>query len=546
MLRGEVDNNSVPDKLRSRRGYVAIAIVLLVIVIFGLIRFRLRNFPLERDEGEYAYSGQLILQGIPPYELAYNMKLPGVYAAYALLMAVFGQTSSGVHLGLIVINSVTIFLIYLLASRLSGRLAGAVAAASYAVLSVSPSVLGMAGHATHFVVLPAIAGVLLLLKALEGESKWLILSSGLLLGLAFIMKQPGVFFSIFGLLYFVYRECQQRPANWQRVATRSGIFVAGLAIPFGLTCLILFATGTFHNFWFWTFSYAREYGSIVGPVLGSRIFLNVFPHVVGPSVLIWVVASFGLAALIWDRRARANATFLIGFLLFSMAAVCPGFYFREHYFILVLPAVALLTGVAVNSGTRLLPGDARFNKAAVLPVILFVAAFGYTVFQQRDFFFTADPVVACRTVYGANPFPEALKIADYIKTHSSPGERIAVLGSEPEIYFYSGRRSATGYIYTYGLMERQKYALTMQREMISEIEAAHPGYVVIVRVPTSWLVQPGSPTLIFSWAKQYLQQYELVGIADVQSESRYVWDEAAKDYAPQSPFAVYVFKRRNL
>ena len=67
-------------------------VVLLVLLFVGFIRFRLLDMPLERDEGEYAYAGQLILQGIPPYELAYNMKLPGTYYAYALGMAVFGQT----------------------------------------------------------------------------------------------------------------------------------------------------------------------------------------------------------------------------------------------------------------------------------------------------------------------------------------------------------------------------------------------------------------------------------------------------------------------
>src|SRR5271155_5964386 len=70
----------------------ALAVVLLAIIFFGLIRYRLRDMPLERDEGEYAYSGQLILQGIPPYKLAYNMKLPGTYAAYAVIMGVLGET----------------------------------------------------------------------------------------------------------------------------------------------------------------------------------------------------------------------------------------------------------------------------------------------------------------------------------------------------------------------------------------------------------------------------------------------------------------------
>ena len=34
-----------------------------------------------------------MLEGVPPYRLIYNMKMPGIYAAYALIMAVFGQSS---------------------------------------------------------------------------------------------------------------------------------------------------------------------------------------------------------------------------------------------------------------------------------------------------------------------------------------------------------------------------------------------------------------------------------------------------------------------
>jgi hypothetical protein len=72
-------------------------VVLVVLLFVGFIRVRLLEMPLERDEGEYAYAGQLILQGIPPYELAYNMKLPGTYYAYARAWRLFGQTIAGIH-----------------------------------------------------------------------------------------------------------------------------------------------------------------------------------------------------------------------------------------------------------------------------------------------------------------------------------------------------------------------------------------------------------------------------------------------------------------
>src|SRR5947199_6267506 len=46
------------------RGWLLVG---LVIFFVGAVRIRMREMPLERDEGEYAYAGQLILQGIPPY-----------------------------------------------------------------------------------------------------------------------------------------------------------------------------------------------------------------------------------------------------------------------------------------------------------------------------------------------------------------------------------------------------------------------------------------------------------------------------------------------
>ena len=145
------------------------ALATIVFTLVVAIRIRLLGIPFERDEGEYAYAGQLILQGIPPYKLAYNMKFPGTYAAYALIMSIFGQTIHGIHLGLLLVNVATIALIFLVGRRLINTMAGITGAASYAVLSVSPSVLGLAAHATHFVMLPVLGGILLLLKATASD-----------------------------------------------------------------------------------------------------------------------------------------------------------------------------------------------------------------------------------------------------------------------------------------------------------------------------------------------------------------------------------------
>src|SRR5256884_3983126 len=109
--------------------WLTFALVLMVLLLFAGIRWRLREMPLERDEGEYAYSGQLILQGIPPYQLAYNMKFPGTYYAYSVILAVFGETPYGIHAGLLLVNAATVVMLFFLARRLLADSMGAAVSA---------------------------------------------------------------------------------------------------------------------------------------------------------------------------------------------------------------------------------------------------------------------------------------------------------------------------------------------------------------------------------------------------------------------------------
>ncbi len=64
--------------------------LLAIILVAIILRIGLLNVPLERDEGEYAYGAQLLLQGLPIYHHLYSMKLPGIYFAYAAILTLLG------------------------------------------------------------------------------------------------------------------------------------------------------------------------------------------------------------------------------------------------------------------------------------------------------------------------------------------------------------------------------------------------------------------------------------------------------------------------
>jgi hypothetical protein len=519
--------------------------VAAIIIFVAAIRIRLLQIPLERDEGEFAYMGQLLLQGIPPYLIAYSMKLPGIFIAYALVMAIFGQAITGIHIGLMLFNAVAIVLAFLLARRLFDDIAGVVAAAGYGLLSLSPSVLGTSAHATQFIVPLALGGTLLMLKSLDSDKYWMLLASGLLYGLAFIMKQHAVFFIMFALIYIIGRILKTKPIDWKKLAGKTSLLVLASAIPFAVCCILLYTAGVFSKFWFWTFSYAQQY--VAEKTLANVLqhFMFSAPRAITPWGWFWAIAGIGLTAIFWNAKAKSHRLFILGFSIFSFLTICPGFFFRKHYFVTLLPAIALLAGVAISAMVQFLAQKKMPSLLKSLPVLVIAATLIFPTIKLNSFFFRAEPDEACRMMYSANPFPESVEIADYIKRHSSRDDKIAVIGSEPQIYFYADRKSATGYIYVYGLMEPQAYASRMQREMIKEVETVRPKYAVFVNVRTSWLRKENSDMTIIKWVQTYLDaNYRIVGIIDIfNSNYSAHWDDDARSYRPASDTNVYVLER---
>src|ERR1700692_210266 len=529
---------SAESRADLRLRYFCYATLVVVLVIFAIVRIRLRNTPLERDEGEYAYAGQLMLQGDPPYHSAYNMKLPGTYAAYAVMMAVFGQTVAGIRIGMLVVLLGNPLLVFFLGRRLFGILAGTVAAASYTILANRLWTLSLDGHATHFIVLMALAGTLVLLDAIETQRSLALFGSGVFFGLAFLMKQHGILFAVFGFLFWAWTAWVQRD-NWRRVISQGGILATGMILPYLLTCFIAWHEGVFRQFWFWTVSYGAQYEKLVKyseawETLKRSMHFFLFPQ------KIWLTAGFGLSAVFWNGRAREQKVFILSFLLFSILTVCPGLYFRPHYFLVMLPAVALLAGLGIGAAYEYLQERKNLSKVAAIPIALFVLIYISGLREEKRYLFRIDPINVNREMYGWDGFPEAVAVGDYVRDHTSASDRIAVFGSEPEIYFYSHRRSATGYIYMYPLMENQKFALRMQREMMHEIEKAQPKVVVFDDGP-SWGLNPdwnaSEPHMnLFTWIRGYLDaNYDLIAEVPFEGSKFHQWG---------APCRYYIFQRK--
>ena len=517
------------------------AILAAIIAASFVLRLQVMDIPFERDEGEYAYAAQLMLDGVPPFKEAYNMKFPGIYAVYAVILFLFGQTHWGVHLALACVNAATIVLVFLIGRRLFDPIAALAAALMFAMLSFLPSVQGIMANSEHFVLLAALAGVLTLMKARDNGSVSMLFLGGFLLGAGYTIKQHGAAFILFG--YFLLALDYLRGGmELKKTIVRFVAFTLGAASPFIVMCAILYLSGVFSEFWFWTFTYAREYVSVTDFSTGlSRLRLEA-ANIFFSSPLLWIFSAAGLLSPSLNKEARKAWPFIAGLLAFSALAVVPGFFFRPHYFIYMLPAASFLFAAA----TTALPLFFGKQKGAVATAALCIALFASLVYTQRGAL-ASTPEALSRAMYGYNPFPEALVISEYISRNTAPDEKIAVLGSEPEIYFYSRRRSATGFMYTYPLMERQQFAIDMQKKMKDEIKRADPALLVFVDIKFSWGANEDSSTKIFDWLRDFVSEgYALTGMIDIKAaeDRKYSWGKDIENApAPEPGYGIYIYRR---
>ncbi len=521
---------------RMRGAWVVLA---LVLVLTAGVRWRLLDVPLERDEGEYAYAGRLILEGTPPYAEAYNAKLPGIYAAYAVVMAVFGESARGIRLGLTAINLVTVLLVFLLARRLfEGPAAAVAAAAAFAVLSIGQPVQGMFANAEHFV-LPFVVGSLwLALTGARRERAWMVAVAGLLAGCGFLMKQHAVFL-VAATAAWLAVERPGETAGLRPRIPRVVLFGAAAVVPWLLTCLVMLAAGVFDRFWFWTVQYAWAYTRRVPLSEATEALIGGAVPVFLGAPLLWVLAAAGL---VLASRGRVRLWVLAAF---SAAATAPGWLFRPHYFLLTLPAAALLVGALVQVVE--IRVAARAGRAAGLAAAagLVLLATGQSLWAQQRPLFAMTPAELSRYTYGVNPFPESARIAEIVREATAEDDRVLVFGSEPQILFLADRHSATGYIYTYPLMEIQPFARRMQEEMIREVETARPEVIVFVYVEYSWLRRPDSETLVFDWFGSYRRGFEPLAVVKIGPRgSRFLRGADVEGFDPRSSDYVAIFRRR--
>ena len=532
--------NTTPAPTPGRTTDVPFLIAVISVILAGLVRFRLLSIPLERDEGGFAYIGKHLFSA-HLYTDLFDNKLPGLYGMYAFICTVFGYGPGGIHFGLLICNLVSIWLIYKLLGNIFNNWTGTVAASVFALTSLSPNVNGFAAHANQLLMPFAIGGLLLLQKGMATQNIRNIAAAGLLLGLAFTVKQQSVTYGVFAGAWLLLEGLRnKKPAGG--IIRQVAAFSIGAILPFGLVCLYFMVMGRFDDLWTWTVELPAQLGS--STVMGDRwnLFKLYFSGVLEHFEITWLVACLGWIALFFSAYDWKAKVFGWLFPLFCAASIAIGVSYYPHYFVLCLPAVALLAGVLVDTIRSRLPENAG-NKAATGLVVLLALI---PVAQNASYYFQPDFVKIHRKCYDMNPFPELQQVGKELGRRCKPGDKIGVLGSEPEIMVYANRESATGHLFLYNLLSMGPRSPELQQQYLDDLKKNQPAYLVWVTSTGSWATDYYR-TDFFKNTRPIVEGYTLCGKAEAFEDGRpgvVVWDNAALQYKFQGTYQIYIYKKR--
>ncbi len=428
---------------------------------------------LDSEEGVYLAMARALLRGAMPYTSVWDHKPPGVYLLYASFLKLFGESVGAVRIGATLAVAATALLISLVAARLFGRLSLALLAGSLYVVAASRGP-GLAAN-TELLLSPfAIAGAWLLL-APPGPSersthRSRILLAGLCLGVAIQIK-PVAIFELVALGLWLYLSSSASPKGCHR--TLIALFV-GAVLPLAAVMIWFRAHGLLDLYLSCNVETNLRY-VFQGKAWGATALVG-WRDALSANGILWAGAAlfFAWPSAAGEKLARTPRarTFLACLAAGELAALMSAGRFYGHYFVEILPSLALLCAGLVAR----IAGTFRTRRGPLLVAAALAAAIWCV------------PVIASAVRYAvqpASPPDTAARVAAYIRDRLEGGDTLFVPLWEPVVYFLVDARPATRFVMPNTLVDPSlaRAAGINRIGELRQILSSAPTWIVVLERP---------------------------------------------------------------
>jgi 4-amino-4-deoxy-L-arabinose transferase-like glycosyltransferase len=430
----------------------------LIAIAFGAVSI---TFPFGRDHGLQHYVGREWLHGAVPYKEVFDQSAPGTYALHAISMLLFG---AGTH---------AIRLAELAAIIPLGLAAGALAAPAgkplpdglrgTAMLTASVFLYGFfgfwdtaQGHATCATLI-----VCSLWAASRLRRDRAALVSGVLCSVAVLIK-PAILPTLFVVVALLVEgeKTRRRMFTWRALGTFT---LAAAAVP-GLGLIYFAAKGALGDAYDLLYDARCLYRPAVS--LPREVIVDrVFQFFASQNPLSGLLATLFVFGLVWathrrDRRRLDQHLVVLGLGVATLAAI----RIQADFY---LASWAFMIGPAALLGANVAASGALLAKTWSRPV---VAAFSFQLLAlyattdapssmwlvefrgARDLVLGQTDRRSYAKLFNAETlayFSEDRRlIAEWLRAHSRPNDRVLVRGFEPEIYAMAERSYGARFFWT--------------------------------------------------------------------------------------------------
>ncbi len=432
------------------------------------------------DEETYSVVANIIVDGGRPYVDAIERKPPLLFWTYAAVVEAAGKYNwVALHAIALAWTLATMAGLYVIGRGLFDRTTGLIAAFLYSVFQPWGELRDLAFNGELVMNLPVVWAWAIGLRRSSSRLRPELFLAGLLLGAGFLLKQPAAIAAVplgVYLLLPAYRRSRVL-TPWQSLI-QAGLLTAGFAVTLGLVALVLREQGILREAYFWTITdHAIPHIFWTKGVLHSLAFIVLcLPLLIGT-----VLASLAGDSLWSGRLAERMA--LVGLVAASVIGVAAGARFYFHYYVQLIPSLALLAApfyAGLWSG-RTTPSR-WLLRPAVTYVWLAVTVVGFSISHWVG-------LASQRAIS---------ETGRYLLEHSAPNDRIFVWGQAPRIYLEAQRRPASRFVVTFPLtgyvfgwsaqsissIDTRQWIVPGAWKSLEEDFAKHPpAYFVDVQVP---------------------------------------------------------------
>lgn len=525
-----------------------LSLLILAILVF-FIRYQFIDIPLERDEGDYALAGKLILEGAKPYVDVFEQKPPGLFYSYAVVSLFFGTTAQGLHLGFIFVNILTMGFIAYAMRFLVDEFAGIGSAASFLALSMNPYISGYSIQAEHLLVFNVSVSFFFLALFYRSKQLWNLIAAGAFVAISATIKQNGVFFIGIVVLGVFAMHWNKNKLNFKKLTKEYPALAIGGFSIFALLLLGMLIQGVWDEFIFWAITFPREfYVSAIPLERGLEYLQAAYNRISGFNPWLWYTSLIGFVIVFLSPLNWPKKIWFLMVLLLSFFSVWPGFRFYGHYWIQFIFGLSLGLGLLAYSLRYWLQKLIKPQLSGIVVSSLLALFLILLIAEKGQYFFSPSGEQIMNNIYGDNPFMESRKIAEFIKSKNPNPEvdKILVFGSEPQIILETGLDSPTPHTFMVFVASQHPASAAWRAEYLAMLDKNEAKYAVIVVHPFSWLVNGEEANQFFAQGyRKLMSNYRVIGVADIISKQQtiYKWDAEATSYDVQGQKYVLVLER---